>query len=48
MTPRVVLREGIEVGAVDTYSDTPNVIRSLGVIGVITVALNAAAVQKTV
>jgi hypothetical protein len=35
LTPRVVLREGIEVGAVDALSDTPNVIRSLGVIGAI-------------
>ncbi|QQG50637.1 MAG: hypothetical protein HZB75_03845 [Candidatus Saccharibacteria bacterium] len=35
LTPRVVLREGIEVGAVDTLSDTPNVIRSLGVVGAI-------------
>lgn len=35
LTPRVVLREGIEVGAVDTSSNEPNVIRSLGVVGAI-------------
>lgn len=46
LTPRVVLREGIEVGAIDTNSDTPNVIRSLGVVGMITVSLNVAASQK--
>jgi hypothetical protein len=48
LTPRVVLREGIEVGAIDTGSDTPNVIRSLGVIGMITVSLKAGTAQKTV
>lgn len=40
LTPRVVLREGIEVGAIDTLSDTPNVIRSLGVVGAIAASSN--------